>query len=81
MNKLTAALHTTTHLVPGVPRHQDRPHGHQGAALQGRPVQNRRLHNLGTSLNQKARVRHHKPPRVMVEWQNWIGRLFSRSTD
>lgn len=86
MSKLASALHDATHQVPGVPEHQDRPHGHQGheghqsQAFRNRSAQNRSLRDLGATLNQTARARHNKPPRLLVGWQNWIAGLFTRKT-
>jgi len=81
MSKFVSTLHDATHHVPGIPEHQNRAHGHHGEALQNRPAQNRPLQNLGAHVNQAARARHNKPPRVLVGWQNWIARLFTRKSE
>ena len=73
MNKLASTLHDATHLVPGVPAHGDTPatarhHGTRaGDRLLGR---NPRLQN--------PRRHHQAPPRVLIAWQNWIGRHVRR---
>ncbi|HEY4266966.1 MAG TPA: hypothetical protein VGM94_02130 [Galbitalea sp.] len=81
MSKLASTLHDATHHVPEVPEHQDRPHGHQGQALQNRSAQNRSLQNLDATLNLTARVRHNKSPRLLVGWHNWIASLFTGKTE
>lgn len=67
------ALHEATHRVPGVPPHQDSPEGHQGTTHHGRSRQSGRFPNLAAASRHQA----HRPPSVMVRWQNWIGSLFS----
>lgn len=81
MNKLTSALHDTSHQVPGVPDHQERLRGHQGSRRHRRSLQNRPLAQPGGAAHHAARTIHHNPPRVMVGWQNWLGTLLSRKTD
>jgi len=77
MNKLVSTLHDATHQVPGVPAHRedqrpDDPHPRLG---------NRRPHlQSGDRHHQTPRQHqtpqhHQSPPRVLIAWQNWIGRL------
>ncbi|UJP09072.1 hypothetical protein L2X99_11410 [Microbacterium sp. KUDC0406] len=68
-NRLIDALHEGTHRIPGVPAHAERSSGHQGAA---RRAQSRRRH--------AAAHRHtaHRPPRVLVAWQQRIAALFGQ---
>jgi hypothetical protein len=76
MSKTVSALHGATHQLPGVPAHHD-------------ATANQRSHHLGGShpnnrqpnvRNSNRPHRHHQaPPRVLVAWQNWIGRLVGRS--
>jgi hypothetical protein len=71
MNKLASAMHDATHQVPGVPAHSDSP-------ATGRPNQthvNPRRGNSGPHSQNQSR-NHDAPPRVLIAWQNWIGRLF-----
>ncbi|MBO1741448.1 hypothetical protein [Leifsonia sp. TF02-11] len=69
MNRLTHALHETTHRLPGVPEHSARPHGQ---ARQGKHP-----HAEGAHPRLQGRVRHqHGEPRILIAWQNGIARLF-----
>ena len=67
MNKLVSALHEATHLVPGVPTHGATP-----AAERHHRTRGHRLHNRSPRLQNPSR--HHQAPRVLITWQNWIGR-------
>jgi hypothetical protein len=68
MNKLVSALHEATHLVPGVPTHGATP----GTERHHR-TRAGRLHNRSARLQNPDR-HHQTPPRVLITWQNWIGR-------
>lgn len=69
MNKLASTLHTATHLVPGVPAHDEsRAPQHPGAKNHGALQRNR------TTPSNNPRRHHEAPPRVLVGWQNWIAR-------
>jgi hypothetical protein len=70
MNKLVSAMHDATHQVPGVSPHSDTP-------IIGRPNQthvNPHAHNPSPRL-QNRRRHNQTPPRILIRWQNWIGRL------
>jgi hypothetical protein len=69
MNKLVSALHEATHLVPGMPTHSDAP----AAERHHRPRVGPRLQNGSPRVPNPDR-HHQTPPRVLVTWQNWIGR-------
>ena len=75
------ALHEATHLMPGVPQHQDYPEGHQGTTRHDRSFQNRPLQNRGAGSHHGSTPAHDRPPRVLVGWQNRIASLFSRKSD
>ena len=68
MNQLVSAMHDATHRVPGVPEHSDTQPTHVNAR------QNSHAPRVHTHTR-----RHHNSPRVLVAWQNWIGRLVSRN--
>jgi hypothetical protein len=70
MNTVVAALHEATHRVPGVPAHTDQP------ANQEHRV-NARHHTQSRRLRDHSR-RRQAPPRILVGWQSWIGRLVGR---
>jgi hypothetical protein len=70
MNKLASTLHDATHQVPGVPIHADMPATNQPHRTR---VNHRRRNQ--TPKPRDHRLRHQTPPRVLVAWQNWIGRL------
>ena len=70
MNKFISALHDSTHLVPWVPAHSDT----IAAQRSHRTRVSRRPHNKGPRLQSPSR-HHQTPPRVLITWQNWIGRL------
>jgi hypothetical protein len=69
MNTLASTLHDATHLVPGVPTHGDSP----AAERHHRARAGHRLHRRGPRLQNPDR-HHQTPPRVLITWQNWIGR-------
>jgi hypothetical protein len=69
MNKLASTLHDATHIVPGVPTHSDTPATHQPHRTGVTP-----RHNKNPRLQNPNR-HHQTPPRVLIAWQNWIGRL------
>ena len=74
MNKLVSVLHDATHLVPGVPTHRN-------TTATQRPHQSRtssRLHNRSPRMHSPRR-HHQTPPRVLVAWQTWIGKLVGHS--
>lgn len=67
-------LHELTHRVPGVPEHPAEPvAGHQGRSVSSN---RKRLHAHPRQLHHVTR--HDTPPRVLVAWQEWIGRLVGR---
>jgi len=69
MKKLVSALHDATHLLPGVPTHSDAPATEQHHRTRVGP----RLQNRSPRVQNPSR-HHEAPPRVLVTWQNWIGR-------
>ena len=65
-------LHEQMHRLPGVPEHSDGERRHRRGGFANRPLQNRTpkgAHSTGHRVM--------KAPRVLVGWQNAIGRLFS----
>lgn len=78
MSKLASTLHDATHLVPGVPEHQDRAEAHHGAPGHGRSLQQEPVKRHGAVRRHATRTHEHKPPRVMIGWQNRIAGLFRR---
>ena len=68
MNTLASTLHDATHLVPGVPTHGERP----ATERHHRTRAGHRLHSRSPRIQNPDR--HQAPPRVLVTWQNWIGR-------
>jgi hypothetical protein len=70
MNKLVSTMHDATHLVPGVPAHGDAPVTQRSHRTRVNP----RLRNQSPHLQNHSQ-QHHTPPRVLIAWQNWIGRL------
>jgi len=67
MHSFRGLLHRATHRIPGVPTHAERPPGHQGTPVHGRP-----------SLNPRRNHSAARPPRVMVAWQRRIAAFFGR---
>ena len=69
MNKLVSALHDATHRVPGVPAHGETPatERHHGGRA------GHRLRSRSPRLQNQHR-HHQTAPRVLIAWQNWIGR-------
>ncbi|SNY71393.1 hypothetical protein SAMN05421748_14017 [Paractinoplanes atraurantiacus] len=61
MGSLGKLLHRTTHRVPGVPAHAERPAGHQGTGF--RP-----------SLNSRRNHTSARPPRYVVAVAAFFGR-------
>jgi hypothetical protein len=74
MNKLVSTMHDATHLVPGVPAHDET----RAARYPGQKNHSPRIHNR-TSHQNNPRQHHQAPPRVLVGWQNWIARGFRRN--
>ena len=75
MNKLVSALHDATHLVPGAPTHSDTPAAHRPHRTGVNPRHNKSPHLQNPN-------RHHQtPPRVLITWQNWIGRHVGHPTE
>ncbi|MEJ3405078.1 hypothetical protein WDJ51_10065 [Rathayibacter sp. YIM 133350] len=66
MNPLASAVHDATHRVPGVPEHSDQRAAH-------RPHRGR-ANTPHLPHVQDRNARRQSPPRVLVAWQNWIGR-------
>ena len=69
MKKLVSALHDATHLLPGVPTHSEAPATERHHRTRVGP----RLQNRSPRVQNPSR-HHEAPPRVLVTWQNWIGR-------
>jgi hypothetical protein len=67
MNKVVTAMHDATHLVPGVPEHSDT-----------RPASATPHQHGHTAPVHGHALRHQTPPRILVAWQKWIGRIFIR---
>jgi hypothetical protein len=69
-------LHRTTHRVPGVRAHGERPAGHEGGARHGsagpRPPADHRSHSRRWNHSPA------RPPRVLVGWQRRIAALFGQ---
>jgi hypothetical protein len=75
------ALHDATHRIPGVPEHEERAHGHQRSAQHGRllhhhPQPHRSLQNR---VARGTRRHDHRPPRVLVTWQNRVAAFFGQT--
>ena len=71
-------MHEQMHQLPGVPEHSEAERLNHREGLPNRPAQNRSLRNRAL---QGAQINHPRPmkePRVLVGWQNAIGRLFTR---
>jgi hypothetical protein len=74
-------LHRATHRIPGVPGHAERPGGHQGTAVHGRP---RRPGGLAARPSPNHRWNHSpgrspgRSPRFMPAWQRRIAAFFGR---
>jgi hypothetical protein len=73
MNRLVSAMHDFTHLVPGIPAHDET----RAARRPGRNTHSPRMRNRAPHQN-KPSQHHHAPPRVLVGWQNWIARGLRR---
>jgi hypothetical protein len=69
MKKLASTLHDATHLVPGVPAHGDTP----ATERHHRTRAGHRPHDRSPRLQHPDR-HHQAPPRILITWQNWIGR-------
>ncbi|WP_143109799.1 hypothetical protein [Agromyces sp. CF514] len=74
-------LHEATHRMPGVPGHQERPEGHQGATRHGRAMQGGARATRGVRPHHSPAAVNARPPRVLVGWQNRIAGLFARKGD
>lgn len=67
----TGRAHEKMHKLPGMPEHSEASRLNHRGGLPNRPFRNRPL--------KSPRVNHgHKPPTVLVGWQNAIARFFSR---
>ena len=69
MNTLASTLHDATHLVPGVPVHRDAP----ATERHHRTRAGHRVHDTRPRVQNPDR-HHQAPPRILIAWQNWIGR-------
>jgi len=69
-------LHRTTHRIPGVPAHAERPAGHHGTAVHGRA--RRRGVAPHPSLNHRWNHSPTRPSRFMVAWQRRIAAFLGR---
>jgi hypothetical protein len=65
--------HEQMHQLPGVPEHSAAENLNHRGGLPNRPLQKRQLQNQGRRIHQ-----NHGEPKVLVGWQNAIGRFFSR---
>ncbi len=75
MNKLVSAMHDATHQVPGMPVHRENPLSrHPGSR---RSNEHPRLQSR--ERRHQAPQHHQTPPRVLIAWQNWIGRHIGRN--
>ena len=70
-------LHWATHRIRGVPRHAERPAGHQGTAVHGRA---RRPVGVAAHPSQHHRWNHSpaRPARFMRSWQRRVATFFGR---
>jgi hypothetical protein len=66
-------MHEQMHRLPGVPEHREAETLNQRSGAANRPLKNRPLQNHHARINQNRRE-----PKVLVGWQNAIGRFFSR---
>ncbi|GAA4517068.1 hypothetical protein GCM10023191_088940 [Actinoallomurus oryzae] len=75
-HSLRDLLHWTTHRIPGIPAHIERPAGHQGQARHGHG----RRHSLTHHRSHHHGFNHSpaRPPRVLAAWQTRIARLFGQ---
>ncbi|MFD1541092.1 hypothetical protein [Nonomuraea guangzhouensis] len=71
-HSLRDLLHWTTHRIPGVPAHTERPTGHQGQARHGHEQRHSLTHHHGFNHSPA------RPPRVLAAWQTRIARLFGQ---
>jgi hypothetical protein len=69
-NSFHGLLHRAMHRIPGVPRHAERPAGHQGTTHHSRTRQR--------SQNRKGNHSTARPPRVLVAWQRRIAAFFGQ---
>lgn len=70
---LSARAHEQLHKLPGMPEHGEASRLNHRAGLPNRPFRNRPL--------QAAHANHgHREPKVLVGWQNAIGRFFFRGS-
>ena len=74
-HSLRGLLHRATHRIPGMPAHVQRPAGHQGTAVHGRP------HRRGAARPSPHPSGNHsaaRPPRFLPAWQRRIAAFFGR---
>ncbi|MBB5874315.1 hypothetical protein F4553_007749 [Allocatelliglobosispora scoriae] len=64
-----ALLHLTTHRLPGVPAHVERPAGHHGTAAHGRTTPR-------PSPNQRRSHSPARPARFLPAWQRRVAAIF-----
>jgi hypothetical protein len=70
MNRPSGRLHELLHKVPGVPPHSEAERLNANATAA-------RIHGRHPRLVNPV-AHHANPPRVLVAWQEWIGRLVRR---
>jgi hypothetical protein len=74
MSKLASTLHDATHQVPGVPAHHENvPHQHANAPSR------KKADDPRVARQHQTPEHHQRAPRVLVAWQNWIGRHVGRA--
>ena len=70
---ISQRMHEQMHQLPGVPGHSEANDRNRRGGLPNRPVKNRPMQNQSSRVN-----REHGEPKVLIGWQNAIGRFFSR---
>ena len=75
-NSFRGLLHRAMHRIPGVPRHAERPAGHQGTTHHGRTWRG----SPAWHRSQNLRWNHPtaRPPRMLVTWQRRIAAFFGQ---
>lgn len=84
-HSLRDLLHWTTHRIPGIPAHTERPAGHQGQARHGHGWPHSATHHSSHHRSHRRSHRHGfnhspaRPPRLLAAWQTRIARLFGQT--
>ena len=70
---ISQQMHELMHQLPGMPQHSDAGDLDHRGGLPNRPLQHRPLQHRSART-----TREHGEPKVLVDWQNAIGRIFLR---